>query len=522
MCLANDQPTTSGSPLPRDFLFGVSTAGFQVEGGFNGPGEPANNWFEWESAGRVVPSGNAVGFWNRPEEALDRAAAIGCDSFRLGVEWARICPEEGSVDRSALDRYRKIVDACHERALVPLVTLHHFTHPDRLGVDFWLRPDSPSRFGAYAGIVADALAPSVRHWVTINEINVLALESWLLGTFPPGRVLAVGDVAVALDHLLAAHVLAYEAVHRARPDARVTTNNSCVSVYEYDRMLTDLLLSRGAGIRRREIPEWLDERRRLHDRLEPAWPPSAGAASDRPMQWRPAPSFADRWSNALETVLRRASSLLSPYPSGTGGHTARFGGGVPIGRALEAIYESPVERTLDVLSLDWYGPVASRHFRSPGHRTSGGRSLQPVRRLWDDPPEPDHLTRWLGDASALAPGLPVWIVENGMCSRVHNGRSYPRVDGWDRCRYLRRHLAAVMAAIDAGVPVEGYWHWSLVDNYEWGSYEPRFGLYGIDRNRGDIGARWMDTDALGDDSAGAYRRLITGLRDGDRSVLAGD
>ena len=73
------------------------------------------------------------------------------------------------------------------------------------------------------------------------------------------------------------------------------------------------------------------------------------------------------------------------------------------------------------------------------------------------------------------------------------------------------------AARDAGVPVTGYWHWSLVDNYEWGSYEPRFGLYGVDRDRADPRVHWLDTDSLGDDAAGAYRRLIAGFRAGGPS-----
>jgi beta-glucosidase/6-phospho-beta-glucosidase/beta-galactosidase len=77
----------------------------------------------------------------------------------------------------------------------------------------------------------------------------------------------------------------------------------------------------------------------------------------------------------------------------------------------------------------------------------------------------------------------------------------------------------VVAAVDSGVPVEGYWHWSLVDNYEWGSYEPRFGLHGVDRSRGPGGGTWLETDAMGRDSAGEYRRLIAGLRSGDRTVL---
>jgi beta-glucosidase len=103
-----------------------------------------------------------------------------------------------------------------------------------------------------------------------------------------------------------------------------------------------------------------------------------------------------------------------------------------------------------------------------------------------------------------------------MCNRVRRGRSFPRLDGWDRVRYLRATLAAVMDAIDAGVPIAAYFHWALVDNYEWGSYEPRFGIHGVDRERG---GRVLDTDALGADAAGAYRRIIEGLRAGDRSVL---
>ena len=73
-----------------------------------------------------------------------------------------------------------------------------------------------------------------------------------------------------------------------------------------------------------------------------------------------------------------------------------------------------------------------------------------------------------------------------------------------------------------GVPVEGYWHWSLVDNYEWGSYEPRFGLYGVDRHRGEHGSRWLETDALGTTPPAPTARIIAGLRPGDRSVLDPD
>ena len=151
-------PKAESSSLPSDFSFGVATAGFQVEGGYNRPGQPANNWQPWEQVGRVEPSGTGAGFWERPEEALDRAAGLGCDSFRFSVEWARVFPEDGSPDKEALVRYAAIVDACLERDLTPLVTLHHFTHPGWLGEHFWLRPDAPERFRAWVGVVVDTLA----------------------------------------------------------------------------------------------------------------------------------------------------------------------------------------------------------------------------------------------------------------------------------------------------------------------------------------------------------------------------
>ena len=324
--------------------------------------------------------------------------------------------------------------------------------------------------------------------MTINEINVLAMGSWLLGMFPPGRMGAVEDMQMAVDCLLTAHVGAYEVIHASRPDAIVTTNNSCVSIYECDRLLTDLLLCRSFGIDRSEVDDWLDERRARHDSLLPA-------------------------GTSRERLARRFSAWRSVY-----GHSARRPGAFPR-RVLDAVYDSPHERTLDVLGLDFYQPTAGEHFRMPGHRTAGGRNRLPTRALWDDRPDPDALRRWLGIQHSLTPDLPIWVVENGMCNRLRNGRSLPRLDGWDRPRYLRCHVAAVMAAIDEGVPVTGYWHWSLVDNYEWGTYEPRFGLYGVDRHRGCHGTEWMDTDAMGVDSAGAYRAIIDGLRRGDRSVL---
>ena len=247
--------------LPAGFRLGVSTAGFRTEGGYNGPGEPANNWSWWEAEGRVEPSGIATDFWRRYEHHLDRALAAGCDAFGLSVEWARCEPLEGQVDDGALDHYGRILDACHDRNLRPLVTLHHFCHPAWLGVDFWLRPDAPERFQKWVAVVVERLAGRNSHWVTLNEANTYAVQSYLAGRFPPGRRLDVAATVRTLDHMLAAHVLAYETIKQRQPQSVVSLTSYGLSVYELDRLLLDLLVSRSLGIPRYELRPWLLERR---------------------------------------------------------------------------------------------------------------------------------------------------------------------------------------------------------------------------------------------------------------------
>lgn len=461
--------------LPEGFRFGVTTAGFQVEGGYNGPGEPANDWATWESTARVEPSGIALDFWNGYERHLDRAAAAGCNAFRLSVEWARCEPRDGEVDHDALTRYAAILEACRDRGLEPMVTLHHFTHPAWLGPDFWVGVGAAERFARWAGTAVAALRHGCRQWVTVNEMNAYAAESALTGRFPPGRRRDVRALIRTLDHLLAAHVLAYRVIREVQPEAVIATSTRTLCVYELDRLLVDVLLARSRGLGRHDVRGWLQQRRsEFHGTL-------GGGAADE--------------------LVRRLAATLVPLDKA-----------LPL--ALGCVYESPLERPLDVVQIAYHHPRVSRHVRLPGRRTAGGRAWQPLALPWEETPDPPGLTAYCGIAGE--PDLAVQVVENGLCNRARLGRSFPRLDGWDRPRHLREHLAAVVAALDHGVPVTGYWHRTLADDYAWGSYEPRFGLHGVDREQG---VRWSELDSMGGDAAGAYRRIVDGLRAGDRSVL---
>ena len=460
-------------PLSAGFRFGVATSGFQVEGGYNGPGQPRNNWSDWEREGRVVPAGVALDFWNRYEEILDRAVDAGCDAFRLSVEWARCEPAPGVVDEAAFTRYRAILDACHRRGIEPVVALHHFTHPHWLGPDLWLDLRSPERFARWAGTAVDRLRDHCRHWLTINEINALAFQTYFTAALPPGRLGRTGDAVRATGHLLTAHVLAYRAIHHRQAEAVVSTNNHSLSVYELDRLLLDVLLVRGHGVERGEVHEWLAERRRAYHAALPA-------------------------PNAVERLVRAVASSVLPLDNA-------------LPRAVSEVYAGPHERLLDVVQFNYYDPVTAHRLRLPGRRTAGGRSWSPFRQVWDDEVSPEGLLAYC--RLNHEPGLELWVAENGLCNRVRDGRACPRLDGWDRVRYLQANLGAVAQAVEEGLPVTRYLYWTLADNYEWGSYEHRFGLYAVDPATG----RWSDRDAFGGDAAGTYRRLAETLRAGERA-----
>ena len=201
---------------------------------------------------------------------------------------------------------------------------------------------------------------------------------------------------------------------------------------------------------------------------------------------------------------------LEKFARGLFARTIPLATGFPT--AANELKKLTTPRVLDVAQLDYYAPTLAEHVTLPGKKTAGGRWHRVGRPLWDDRPDPDMFLDYVREAGQ--DGLPVWVVENGMCVRRDDRAVWPRRDGWTRERYLRENIRSLVRARDEGIDVRGYWHWTLIDNFEWGSYEPRFGLHGL----GPDGS-FLTTDISGDDVAGAYRRIAEGLRAGDRSVV---
>ena len=400
----------------------MATSGYRVEGGFNGEGQPHNNWSDWEVNGRAARSGAASDFWRRPAEMLDRAVALGATCFNLSVEWARLEPSPGELDAAALDGYAGILSECRARGLEPVVTLHHFTHPWWQGEEFWLRPGSPDVFAHHVARVVPALAGLCRHWVTIHEPDVVASAGWITGAHPPGRRLAVSDAWCVLDNLLTAHVLAADVVREAQPDAEIMLRTRASSIYEVDRLLVDLVRLGDTGIDAAEVDRYVDERRAVHDA---AFPPR----------------------HVAEAALRRFSAAVAPYGTvhepGRGRAWARLRSvarrRVPR-RVVSAAEQARRGHTLHSVGVDWHDPVASHALGLPGCRMSGGGRDWSFRRTPEDvASDPAGLRAWCATEAALRPGLGLWVLDEVAADAP--GCSMPD---------------ELAEAVAAGVPVRGY------------------------------------------------------------------
>ncbi len=253
----------------------------------------------------------------------------------------------------------------------------------------------------------------------------------------------------------------------------VSVNPYSMTAVIFDAVCIDILLARERGVARGDFPGYL-RRAAARARRRLASVTARGAAA-----------------GVLDTVAERFSRLVLPV----------------VGQATaDALYGSSRPRKLDYLTLDHYDPVAGNHFGpAPSAAARRLRSRPGSAELWEQVLSPASLGVFLRQAHLQAPDRPILVAESGMCTPG----SRPRPDGLTRDRFLRTACTEVLRARDEGIPVAGYLHWTLADNYEWGSYLPRYGLYGVDRRDG---IRILDTDAIGVDAASVFAGIVAGDR----------
>jgi len=425
--------------FPQDFLWGAASSAYQIEGGARADGRGPSVWDTFSHTPGKVRGGDtgdvACDFYHRAAEDLDLMAGLGLGSFRFSVSWPRVQPDgRGPINQPGLDFYRTLVDGLLERSILPAITLYHWDLPQTLeDTGGWANRDTAERFADYAQTVAEAIGDVGAMWITLNEPQVVANQGYRNGVHAPG----LRDDALAAattHHLMLAHGLSLQRLRAVLPDARAGITLDIHPIRAGDPSAQDAAIVTDAEQNR----IWID-------------PVLAGRYPARAREHLlPAPSLIR--DGDMELISAPTDFLGVNYYSP---HYVRLGDTTSLARDEAAVPGRP-------------GVILYKPAHVP--LTSMGWAIEPAGLY-------DTLTTL---AAETTPGLPLYVTENG-CAAEDYVNPDGVVDDIERIEYIHGHLEAAWKAIQDGVPLAGYFYWSLHDNFEWAwGYQKRFGLLFVD------------------------------------------
>lgn len=424
------------SGFPKDFFFGAAAASYQIEGAADVDGRGPSVWDAFCRRPGAVKHGDhggvACDHYHRYREDVALMSQLGLQAYRLSIAWPRVMPlGTGGVETRGLDFYDRLVDALLEAGITPWVTLFHWDLPlalERRGG--WLNRASADWFAEYVGVVVDRLSDRVRHWITLNEPQVYLAAGHAEGWHAPGRKLGRRDQLLAAHHTMLAHGDAVAVIRsRAQLEPQVGMALQCVGKYPASDRVEDVEAARSAMFGTPSGNLW-----------NLAW-----FADPLFRGQYPAEELAVYGEDAIEPEPGDMERIAAPLDfcglNVYGGEEVRQG---PDDQPLESVAPPGAART----SFGWL--VAPR-------------ALQ-------------YAVRFFGERY----GVPMYITENGMANLDWVG-SDGCVHDPQRIDYTRRYLAELERGIAAGADVRGYFHWSILDNFEWAEgYSQRFGLIHVD------------------------------------------
>ncbi|MEO3747250.1 GH1 family beta-glucosidase [Plantactinospora sp. B5E13] len=433
-----------GLSFPPGFLWGAATASYQIEGGVHEGGRTASIWDTFShTPGRVLHGHTgdvACDHYHRYPDDVKMMAELGLKAYRLSVAWPRIQPDgSGPANQAGLDFYRSLVDELLEHGIEPWVTLYHWDLPQALeDAGGWPVRDTAHRFAEYAELTHAALGDRVRHWITLNEPWCSAFLGYGSGVHAPGRT--EGPAAVrAAHHLMLGHGLATQALRAAAPDHQVGVTLNLYAVSPQTDSAGDVDAARRI--------DGLANRFFLDPILRGSYP------ADVVADMAEVTDFDHVHEGDLEVISTPNSFLGINYYSR---HV--------VAGPVEGVEPEPYWRAQSC----WPGSEQVRFVT---------RGVPVTDMNWEiDAP---GLVEILQQVHRDYPELPLYITENGSAfvDEVVDGE----VDDSDRLAYFDAHLRACHAAISSGVPLRGYFAWSLMDNFEWAwGYTKRFGMVYVD------------------------------------------
>jgi len=458
------QPVTTDVDLPLGFLWGAATSAYQVEGATAEDGRGPSIWDTFvRTPGKVLDGDTgdrAIDHYHRYREDVALMADLGLRAYRFSVSWPRIQPDgRGRVNQAGLDFYRRLVDELLAAGIEPWPTLHHWDLPQPLeDAGGWPARETAERFAEYAEIVHRALGDRVQSWITQNEPWCSAFLGYASGVHAPGRREPAAAVRAA-HHLLLGHGLAARALRSRDAGVRIGITLNLYGVLPGSPSPGDAdAVRRIDGLQNRFFLDPVLRGRYPADVLA-----DLAAVSDfdhvRPGDLEIIGAPLDLLG--VNYYSRHVVTAEPDAPAGPDGH------GGPHGTA-----GSP-----------WPGSEHVRFVR---------RGLPTTAMDWEI--DASGLLDVLGRVHAEYPPVPLYITENGAAftdAVADDGM----VHDPDRVAFLAAHLAACEQAVAAGVPLRGYFAWSLFDNFEWSyGYSRRFGMVYIDyaslRRIPKSSARW--------------------------------
>ena len=422
--------------FPSDFVWGVATSAYQIEGAWDEDGKGESIWDRFShTPGRIVDGATgdiACDHYHRWPEDIALMAGLGLNAYRFSVSWPRILPMgRGQVNQAGLDFYSRLIDGLLETGITPFLTLYHWDLPQVLQeAGGWPARETAAAFAEYADVVSRHLGDRVKHWITQNEPWCISFLSHQEGEHAPGEQNWNRAIRAA-HHVLLGHGWAVPALRANSPGAEVGITLN----FEY------------------------------------AQPASASPADRASALWYD--GYYNRWF--LDPVHGRY------YPADMVADYERAG---HLPHGLDFVAPGDMETIAaptDFLGVNYY----TRHIR----RDESAADNLP-QTVFPDPPEAKTMMGW----DVFPEGL------YRLLNRLHfeyaspklyvteNGASYPTGPGPDgrihddlRIKYLRLHFDAAYRALQNGVPLAGYFIWSLLDNFEWArGYRQRFGLVWVD------------------------------------------
>ncbi len=429
-----NEPAAPGRHFPHDFVWGTATSSYQIEGAAKADGRGPSIWDVFTHAPGHIEDGStgdvACDHYHRYKDDVRLIKELGCKAYRFSIAWPRLFPDGGSTPNpKGLEFYNRLVDELLANGIAPYATLYHWDLPQALQerVGGWRSAETAKAFADYAGYVAEHLSDRVKTIFTVNECGRFIPFGYGLGIDAPGLKLPQGEVNQARHHVALAHGLAVQAI-RARgcvgTQVGMAENiTACVPAIDTPENI------RAAEIATRELNAGF-----LNVILE-------GRYTDAFLAWagKDAPKFT-------------ADELK--------------------------IISAPV----DFVGLNIYAPQA---YVVASDNAPGFQAL-PMPSSF-----PHMSSPWLLVGPEIAYWVPrfaakiwdmktIYITENGTSS---DDKVSPdgKIHDLDRVMYLRNYLAQLQRATAEGVPVKGYFLWSLMDNFEWVfGYRQRFGVYHVD------------------------------------------